>query len=194
VHAPGAAFDRPGTTHVSAVDGEGLAVSVTASIETAFGSGRIAEGFLLNNQLTDFSFLPAAPDGRPIANAVAPGKRPRSSMAPTIVLRDGRPVVLTGSPGGARIPEYVAQNLLGLLALGLDPAAAAALPHVSHANGGAVTLEPGVAPAIREGLRAMGHATDAAEMVSGVHTIRILPDGALQGAADPRREGVALGR
>ncbi len=96
LYAPDGPRDRPGTTHLSAVDGDGLAVSITASIETAFGSGRMAEGFLLNNQLTDFSFLPAAEGGAPIANAVAPGKRPRSSMAPTIVLRDDRPVRADG--------------------------------------------------------------------------------------------------
>ena len=194
LHAPDAPRDRPGTTHVSAVDGEGLAVSITASIETAFGSGRMAEGFLLNNQLTDFSFLPATEDGTPIANAVAPGKRPRSSMSPTVVLQEDRPAVLTGSPGGSRIPEYVAQNLVGMLLLGLDPAEAAALAHVSQRNAGPVTVEPGIAPAIVEGLKAMGHATDAADLISGVHTIRILPDGTLQGGADPRREGLGMGR
>jgi gamma-glutamyltranspeptidase/glutathione hydrolase len=193
LHAPDTARDRPGTTHVSVIDGEGLAVSVTASIETAFGSGRMAEGFLLNNQLTDFSFLPETEDGRPIANAAAPGKRPRSSMAPTIVFREDRPAVLTGSPGGSRIPEYVAQNLLGMLALGLDPAEAAALGHVSQRNSGTVTIEAEAAPAIGEGLRAMGHEVDTAEMSSGVHTIRVLPDGTLEGAADPRREGIAVG-
>jgi gamma-glutamyltranspeptidase/glutathione hydrolase len=194
LHAPDTPRDRPGTTHLSAVDPDGLAVSLTASIETAFGSGRMAAGFLLNNQLTDFSFLAAAEDGTPIANAVAAGKRPRSSMAPTIALRDGRAVVLTGSPGGSRIPEYVAQNLLAMLAFGLDPAAAAALPHVSHRNAGAVALEPGIAPAIVERLRDMGHATETADLASGVHTIRILPDATLQGGADPRREGAAQGR
>lgn len=192
-HAPDATRDRPGATHVSAVGADGLAVSITASIETAFGSGRVAEGFLLNNQLTDFSFLPAAGDGRPIANAVAPGKRPRSSMAPTIALQDRRPAVLTGS-GGSRIPEFVAQNLLGMLVFGLDPLEAAALPHVSQRNAGPVTVEPGIAPGIVEGLKAMGHPTEAAELGSGVHSIRILQDGTLQGGADPRREGLGMGR
>lgn len=193
LHAPDTRRDRPGTTHISIIDADGLAVSVTASIETAFGSGRMAEGVLLNNQLTDFSFLPDTEDGRPIANAVAPRKRPRSSMSPTIVFQDDRPVVLTGSPGGSRIPEYVAQNLLGMLVLGLDPAAAAAMPHVSQRNSGTVTLEAGTAPAIVEGLQAMGHRTDAADLNSGVHTIHVLPDGTLQGGADPRREGIGLG-
>ena len=194
LHAPDGLRDRPGTTHVSVVDADGLAISVTASIETAFGSGRMAGGFLLNNQLTDFSFLPAAEDGTPIANRVEPGKRPRSSMAPTIAFDGERPVVLTGSPGGSRIPEYVAQNLVAMLRFGLDPAEAAALAHVSQRNSGVVSVEPGIARAIPAGLARMGHAVDEADMTSGVHTIRVLPDGTLQGGADPRREGIALGR
>jgi gamma-glutamyltranspeptidase/glutathione hydrolase len=101
--------------------------------------------------------------------------------------------VLTGSPGGSRIPEYVAQNLIAMLVLGLDPVAAAALPHVSQRNSGEVTLEPGTPPPVAEGLRAMGHKTSEAEMNSGVHTIRVLPDGTLEGGADPRREGVGVG-
>jgi gamma-glutamyltranspeptidase/glutathione hydrolase len=115
-------------------------------------------------------------------------------MSPTIVFSEDRPAMLTGSPGGSRIPEYVAQNLLGMLVFDLDPAEAAALAHVSQRNTGTVTLETGIAPAIAGGLRAMGHATDAADLDSGVHTIRELPDGTLQGGADPRREGVGMGR
>ncbi|HUF55618.1 MAG TPA: gamma-glutamyltransferase [Thermohalobaculum sp.] len=187
----------PGTTHISVIDGDGLALSITASIESAFGSGRMAAGFLLNNQLTDFSFLPAREDGRPIANAVAPGKRPRSSMAPTIVYRARArawPAVLTGSPGGSRIPEYVAGSLVAMLDFGRDPAEAAAEGHVSHRNADAVALEEDAhAPALAEALRAMGHAVETAEMTSGLHTIVRQPDGTLLGGADPRREGVALG-
>lgn len=193
-HAPDTPQDRPGTTHLSVIDGDGMAISVTASIETAFGSGRMAGGFLLNNQLTDFSFLPEAEDGTPIANAIAPGKRPRSSMAPTIVLDDQGPIIVTGSPGGARIPEYVAQNLIAMLRFGLDPAEAAALPHVSERNSGVVSLEPWIAPEIAEALVEMGHEIEELEMTSGIHTIRVLPDGSLEGGADPRREGIALGR
>ena len=183
----------PGTTHLSVVDGDGLAISLTASIETAFGSGRMAAGFLLNNQLTDFSFRPAA-GIRPIANAVAPGKRPRSSMSPTIVYRDDRPWILTGSPGGSRIPEYVAQNLVAMIHFGLDPARAAALPHVSHRNRGAIRVDPEMPKRIVEALRRHGHKVEVGAMNSGVHTIVIGPDGQLTGAADPRREGVATGR
>lgn len=193
-YAPDSPRDREGTTHLSVVDAEGLAISVTASIETAFGSGRMAGGFLLNNQLTDFSFLPETEDGTPIANSVAPGKRPRSSMAPTIVFDDDGPIIVTGSPGGARIPEYVAQNLLAMLRFGLDPAEAAALPHISERNSGVVSLEPMIAPEIAAALAEMGHEIEEAEMTSGIHTIRIREDGALEGGADPRREGIALGR
>lgn len=153
----------------------------------------MAGGFILNNQLTDFSFRPTAKDGRPIANAVAPGKRPRSSMAPTIVYRGERPVLLTGSPGGSRIPEYVAQSIVGVVGFGRDSAVAAALSHVSHRNGGAVTVETGTAPAIIEGLQTIGHEVDQKDLTSGLHLIEILPDGTLRGGADPRREGIAMG-
>ena len=194
LHAPDVWEDLPGTTHLSVVDKDGLAISLTASIETVFGSGRMAGGFLLNNQLTDFSFHPTDADGVPIANAPAPGKRPRSSMSPTIAYLDGKPVALTGSPGGGRIPEYVAQSLVAMLAFESDPPTAAALPHVSQRNRGTVALEPGMPATILEGLKALGHQTGEAEMTSGLHIIRILPDGTLMGGADPRREGVAIGR
>ena len=194
IHASDAQEDLPGTTHLSVVDQDGLAISLTASLETAFGSGRMAGGFLLNNQLTDFSFRPTDADGVPIANAPAPGKRPRSSMAPAIAYLDGNPVAVTGSPGGGRIPEYVAQSLIAMLAFEANPAIAAALPHVSHRNRGIVALEPGMRADIVEGLKALGHQTEEAEMTSGLHSIRILPDGTLLGGADPRREGVAVGR
>jgi len=195
--APDLQDELPGTTHLSVIDGDGLAISITASIETAFGSGRMAAGFLLNNQLTDFSFRPARDDGTPIANAVAPGKRPRSSMSPTIVTRleaPGRAYILAGSPGGSRIPEYVAGALVAMLDFGADPAAAAALAHVSHRNGARLLLEQGAhAPGLAAALAAMGHEVGEKAMTSGLHIIRIRPDGTLEGGADPRREGVALG-
>ena len=194
LHAPDVREDPPGTTHLSVVDKDGLAISLTASIESPFGSGRIAGGFLLNNQLTDFSFRPTDADGVSIANAPAPGKRPRSSMAPTIAYLDNRPVALTGSPGGGRIPEYVAQSLVAMLAFEADPATAAALPHISQRNRGTVALEPGMPATVIEDLKTLGHKTEEAEMTSGLHIIRILPDGTLMGGADPRREGVAIGR
>ncbi|MHA1528218.1 MAG: gamma-glutamyltransferase [Alphaproteobacteria bacterium] len=195
--APDLQDELPGTTHLSVIDGDGLAISITASIETAFGSGRMAGGFLLNNQLTDFSFRPARDDGTPIANAVAPGKRPRSSMAPTIVSlleAPGLAYIVTGSPGGSRIPEYVAGALVAMLDFGADPAAAAALAHVSHRNGAKVVLEQGAhPPGLAVALAAMGHEVGEKAMTSGLHIIRIKPDGTLEGGADPRREGVALG-
>jgi gamma-glutamyltranspeptidase/glutathione hydrolase len=192
-YAPDTALTRPGTTHLSVVDANGLAISLTASIESAFGSGRVAAGFLLNNQLTDFSFLPVASDGREIANAPGPGKRPRSSMAPTIVYRDGALHIILGSPGGSRIPEYVAGALVGMLTLGLDPAQAAAMHHVSQQNRETVTLEENVTPGdIAATLAAIGHRVEAAEMASGLHIIRIAADG-LTGGADPRRDGTAAG-
>ena len=152
---PGVRENLTGTTHLSVIDGEGLAISLTASVETAFGSRRMAGGFVLNNQLTDFSFRPADANGVPVANAPAPGKRPRSSMAPTIAYLDGKPIALAGSPGGARIPEYVAQSLVAMLAFAADPAAAAALPHVSRPQSRAVALERGTSASIAEALGAL---------------------------------------
>ncbi len=195
--APQPAADSPGTTHLSVIDADGLAISVTASIETAFGSGRVAGGFLLNNQLTDFSFRPTAADGTPVANAPQPGKRPRSSMAPTIAYRlaaPERPYILAGSPGGSRIPEYVAGALVAMLDLGAGPAEAAALFHVSDRNGAELVLEENAAPpALIEALAALGHEVTTAAMTSGLHIIRAPAAGALEGGADPRREGLALG-
>jgi gamma-glutamyltranspeptidase/glutathione hydrolase len=195
--APDLQDELPGTTHLSVIDGDGLALAITASIETAFGSGRMAGGFLLNNQLTDFSFRPTDADGSAIANAVAPGKRPRSSMAPTIVYRlaaPDRPYVIIGSPGGSRIPEYVAAALVAMLDFDADPAAAAALPHVSHRNGKRLVLEQGAhPPALAEALAAIGHEIGERAMTSGLHILRIRPGGNIEGGADPRREGVALG-
>ena len=192
--APGDTITSPGTTHLSVIDGAGLAISLTASIETAFGSKRVAGGFLLNNQLTDFSFTPTGADGTPVANAPGPGKRPRSSMAPTMVFEDGRLILLAGSPGGSRIPEYVANALIQILDRGADPAEAAAAPHISHRNREVLVLEEGghSSEAIAA-LEAMGHSVEQAAMTSGLHLLQIGPDGSLRGGADPRREGVALG-
>jgi gamma-glutamyltranspeptidase/glutathione hydrolase len=193
-YAPDNSEDLPGTTHLSVIDKDGLAISLTASIETAFGSGRMAGGFLLNNQLTDFSFRPTNAEGEPIANAVAPGKRPRSSMAPTMAYVGERLAVITGSPGGSRIPEYVAQSLLGVMSIGVDPAEAVAWPHISQRNRGTLVLEPGFPKPIAETLGRMGHATERKDMTSGLHMITIGGNGTLYGGADPRREGVAIGR
>lgn len=192
LRAPDVQEDLPGTSHFVVVDGEGTMISMTSSIETGFGSGLMVDGFLLNNQLTDFSFRPEV-DGAPVANRVEGGKRPRSSMAPTIVLRDGAPVLLIGSPGGSRIIAYVAANLVRILDWGMDPAAAFAAGHVANRNG-PTELEAGTdAALLAPFLQAKGHEVRTAEMNSGLHAVWIGADGTLRGAADPRREGVALG-
>lgn len=187
--------DRPehGTSHFVIVDAYGDMVSATTSIETGFGSRVMTNGFLLNNQLTDFAFLPEE-GGRPVANRVEGGKRPRSSMSPTIVLEDGAPALLIGSPGGARIIPYVARSLTGILDFGLDPQAAIDRPHLtSQGAGPGVDVEegPGAAETIAA-LTALGHEAEAANLNSGLHAIEI-EDGLLRGAADKRREGMVLG-
>jgi gamma-glutamyltranspeptidase/glutathione hydrolase len=183
----------PGTTQVSIIDDDGNALSMTATIESAFGSHLWAAGFLLNNELTDFSFRPVDDHGLAVANAVAGGKRPRSSMAPTIVLdSQGAPEIVTGSPGGSQIILYVVKSLVAMLDWGLDPQQAAALPNFGS-QGGPFLIEYSptyVWPAFE--LTSYGHAITNMTMTSGVHTI-MRKNGRLEGGADPRREGVALG-
>jgi gamma-glutamyltranspeptidase/glutathione hydrolase len=196
-YAPDASLELPSTTHLVAVDGAGHAVSMTASIESAFGSHLMVGGFLLNNELTDFSFLPSR-GGRPVANRVQPGKRPRSSMAPVIVLDEkGEQFVLAiGAPGGSRIPAYVARSLTAVLDLGLDVQQAVALPHVVNRNGATelerYTLQPAWAGQARAGLEALGHDVVIRDLNSGLHGIMRMPDGRLVGGVDPRREGQVL--
>ncbi|MEM9043142.1 MAG: gamma-glutamyltransferase [Pseudomonadota bacterium] len=192
--APDHSTSSPGTTHLSVIDKRGLAISLTASIETAFGSKRMAGGFLLNNQLTDFSFSPVDETGTPIVNAPEAGKRPRSSMAPTIVMQGGKVILLAGSPGGSRIPEYVAGNLVSILSHGMTPAEAVAQGHVSQRNRGKIVLEDGMQTQLGEALEAKGHEVEFSSLTSGLHVIQVMSDGTLAGGADPRREGVALGR
>ncbi|UUX49852.1 gamma-glutamyltransferase [Nisaea acidiphila] len=183
--------ERAGTSHFVIVDGDGNAVSMTTTIETGFGSRLMAGGFLLNNELTDFSFLPEK-DGKPVANRIEGGKRPRSSMAPTIVLRDGKPVILIGSPGGSRIIPYVAWALIGMIDWGMSPQDAVNLGHVSNRNG-ATDLEEGTAVADwAAALEAKGHEVKIRSMNSGLHAIRIDAN-RLVGGADPRREGTVRG-
>ena len=184
--------DPPSTTHLVVVDAEGNGVSMTASIENAFGSRIMAAGFMLNNELTDFSFRPDV-DGRLVANRVQAGKRPRSSMSPTMVFDDrGTLALAVGSPGGSRIIGYVIKSLVATLDWGLDIQAAIDLPNVVNRNG-ATDVEDGTSSgALAAGLAALGHEVKIRSMNSGLHGIAVKADG-LVGGADPRREGVALG-
>ncbi|MEH6831523.1 MAG: gamma-glutamyltransferase [Sulfitobacter sp.] len=184
------AIELPSTSHVSIVDSFGNVASMTTTIENGFGSRLMVGGFLLNNELTDFSFR-SQRDGVPVANRVAPGKRPRSSMSPTIVMKDGAPVIVAGSPGGSRIIGYTAQAIIGMIDWGLDPQQAAALPHAVN-RFGTYDLEQGTAAeALAEGLGTIGYETNTRALTSGLHLISI--GETLQGGADPRREGIALG-
>jgi gamma-glutamyltranspeptidase/glutathione hydrolase len=192
---PGAdpSIAEAGTSQISIVDDDGNAIAMTTTIESAFGARRPVRGFFLNNQLTDFSFVPEE-DGRPIANRVEGGKRPRSSMAPTFVFdRDGRLMLIAGSPGGSQIINYVAETLLALLDWRMDPQEAVSLMHVGSRNG-PTELEAGMpgVDALADALSARGHEVKQMEMTSGLAVIR-LSGGRLEGGADPRREGVALG-
>jgi gamma-glutamyltranspeptidase/glutathione hydrolase len=184
--------ELPSTSHLVAVDARGNAVSMTTTIEDAFGARLMVEGFLLNNELTDFSFQPSD-GGKPVANRVEGGKRPRSSMSPTLVFDGGgRLVLAVGSPGGSAIINYVAKTLIGVLDWGLDIQAAIELPNFGS-RGGAAELEKGTAAeALKPALEAMGHKVAVVPFTSGLHGIAPTPSG-LRGGADPRREGVALG-
>ncbi len=182
----------PGTSHFSIVDGEGNVVAMTTTVESAFGSKRFTNGFLLNNQLTDFAKYPYAKDGKPLANAPAPGKRPRSSMSPTIVLdKDNGFVMATGSAGGNSIIAYTAKTLVGVLEWGLSPQEAINLPNVV-ARGDVTRVENTITDAdLVPALIAMGHTVQSTRGEnSGLHVIVKQPDGTLVGGADPRREGV----
>ena len=182
-----------GTSHMSIVDDAGRVVSMTTTVEFLFGSEMMVKGFFLNNQLTDFSFVPEK-DGKPVANAVAPGKRPMSAMAPSIAFDgQGRFLIAAGSPGGPAIISYVGETFVGMLDGGLDPARAVALPHFIEPNGPLLLEKDTPLSALASSLATMGYDVRPATVeMSGLHIIERVKGGYL-GAADPRREGVALG-
>ena len=219
--APGASdytAKMKGTSHVSIVDRYGNALSMTTTIESAFGNGVMVDGFLLNNELTDFSFRFEDANGLPIANRVEPDKRPRSSMSPTIVFDDeGRVALVTGSPGGAPIIGYTAQSIMNVLDFGLDPQEAINVPHYMNLNSGTMieTPIPEVtmnydADTLADALSARGHEVDIVSQQSGVSSIQPVttrhrrpwerrarqchPSHYLVGGADARREGTVGGR
>jgi gamma-glutamyltranspeptidase/glutathione hydrolase len=195
---PGAARKPPdsnggntGTSHFVIVDRSGNVVSMTTTVESVFGSQRMAAGFFLNNQLTDFSFRPVDDKGQAIANAVAPGKKPRSSMSPTIVFENGGFRYAVGSPGGNAIISYVAKAIVGTLDWGLTPQQAVDLPNVV-ARGPVVAEGARMDPQLTEGLKALGQTfRDGRGEGSGLHAVLLGKDGKLVGAADSRRDGVA---
>ena len=193
VQANDSAIERPSTSHFSIIDGQGNAVSMTSSIENGFGSALMVEGFILNNQLTDFSLAPKE-KGQWVANRVQPNKRPRSSMAPTMVFnKDNSLKLLVGSPGGSRIINYVAQTIIGVLDWQLDPQEAINLPKVTNRNY-VTTLERGTkAEVLKPMLEAKGHKVKIRDLNSGVHAIEVTKTGFV-GGADPRREGVVLAK
>lgn len=197
-YAPMAEQTEHGTSHISIVDGYGNAIAMTTTIEDAFGARQMVYGFLLNNELTDFSFAPTDSQGNPIANRVQAGKRPRSSMAPTLVFdkASGRLVLSGGSPGGALIIHYTAKTLYGVLNWGMLPQQAINLPNFASLNGPTLLEENRFLPATVEALKARGHEVREITMTSGLQAItRGQAHGQLLwlGGADPRREGIVMG-
>ncbi|WIY26365.1 gamma-glutamyltransferase [Parasedimentitalea psychrophila] len=183
-------IELPSTSHISIVDQYGNALSMTTTVENAFGSRLMVHGFLLNNELTDFSFR-SHRDGVPIANRLEPGKRPRSSMAPTIVMQEGKPVLVIGSPGGSRIIGYVASSIIAWADWGLNIQQAVALPHAVNRFGSYDLEEETGAAEMETALTGLGYEVKLRSLNSGLHAIEIGDH--LLGAADPRREGIALG-
>jgi gamma-glutamyltranspeptidase / glutathione hydrolase len=197
-----------GTSHISIIDAAGNALAMTTTIEGGFGSMQMVSpnpslsgGFLLNNELTDFSFAPADAAGKPIANRVEPGKRPRSSMSPTLVIdkTTGQVIMSAGSPGGALIIHFTAKTLVGTLNWGMNAQEAINLPNFGSLNGPSILEAKRFPPAVVEALKAKGHEIREIEMTSGLQAIeRTTSAGAATydgffGGADPRREGVVLG-
>jgi gamma-glutamyltranspeptidase / glutathione hydrolase len=199
--APQAEQPEHGTSHISIVDGEGHALAMTTTIEAVFGAQLMSDGgtglaggFLLNNELTDFSFVPADAQGRPVANRVQPGKRPRSSMSPTLVFdrRDGRLLMTLGSPGGPAIIHFVAKTLVGTLAWGLNAQQAINGPNYGSFNGPTVLEAGRFSSDVVAALKARGHVVVETDLTSGLQALQRTPTGWF-GGADPRREGVVMG-
>lgn len=186
------AYELPSTSHISIVDQYGNAISMTTSVEMGFGSAVMVEGFILNNQLTDFSLDPKH-NGQWVANRLEPGKRPRSSMAPMMVFNEDETLKLVvGSPGGSRIINYVAQTIIAILDWQLDPQSAINLPRLTNRNK-VTTLEKGTElEKLKPALESIGHQVDIRDLNSGIHAI-VLSDSKLHGGADQRREGTAIG-
>lgn len=191
IWADDASIELPSTSHFVIVDAEGSVASVTTTIENGFGSRLMVRGFLLNNELTDFSFRSHS-EGVPVANRVEPAKRPRSSMAPTIVMKDGAPVLAIGSPGGSRIIGYVAESIIAHLDWGMNVQEAVSVPHAVNRFGTYDLEEGSAAAALEQDLTQMGYEVNIRALTSGLHAISL--GETLQGGADPRREGIALGQ
>lgn len=193
------ALDIPATSHLSIIDRRGNVVSMTTTIESGFGSHQMVHGFLLNNQLTDFSLSPVDAAGNPVANRVAAGKRPRSSMSPTLVFDNGgRMRIVIGSPGGSNIIQYVTKALIGVLDWKLDLQQAVDLGNFGAQTSPTTVLEKGSPAALlAQPLAALGHQVAIVDQNSGLHGISVSEERGLErrlaGAADPRREGVAKG-
>ena len=176
-YAQGMAVELPSTSHLVVVDKDGNVVSMTTSIENAFGSGLMANGYLLNNELTDFAFNPVGADGKTVANSVAGGKRPRSSMAPTIVMKDGKPYLAVGSPGGSRIIGFVAKTLVAHIDWGMDIQTAISLPNMLNRGSTYEIEEKTAAAAKAPALEQLGYKVQVRDLNSGVQGIVIGENG-----------------
>lgn len=187
------AYELMSTSHIAILDKQGNAISMTSSIEFMFGSGIMVDGFLLNNQLTDFAINPMR-DGAPVLNRVEPGKRPRSAMSPTMVFdKNNNLQLVVGSPGGSRIINYVAQTIINVLDFKMDIQAAINHPRVTNRND-VTSLEKGTnIVSLKPALEAKGHKVRIVDLNSGLHGIHI-SEGKIMGGADPRREGIAVGQ
>lgn len=185
-------LELPSTSHFSIADRFGNVLSMTTTIENGFGSRLMVGGFLLNNELTDFSFVPEI-GGQLVANRIEPGKRPRSSMAPTIVMKDGKPVLAVGSPGGSRIIGYVAKTLIAWIDWDMDVQSAINLPHLLNRFGTYDLEKNTTAEQLEKPLEKLGYKTEIRDLNSGLHAVEITIQG-FEGGADPRREGLAVGQ